>query len=52
MKKDLLGIDDLSRDEIYRVLETAEAMREIGKLREILIRECLKTLELLKRKPT
>jgi aspartate carbamoyltransferase catalytic subunit len=30
MKKDLLGIDDLSRDEIYRVLETAEAMREIG----------------------
>ena len=30
MKKDLLGIDDLSADEIYRVLETAEAMREIG----------------------
>jgi aspartate carbamoyltransferase catalytic subunit len=30
MKKDLLGIDDLSRDEIYRVLQTAEAMREIG----------------------
>jgi aspartate carbamoyltransferase catalytic subunit len=30
MKKDLLGIGDLSRDEIYRVLETAEAMREIG----------------------
>ena len=30
MKKDLLGIDDLSRDEIYRVLDTAEAMREIG----------------------
>jgi aspartate carbamoyltransferase catalytic subunit len=30
MKKDLLGIDDLSKDEIYRVLETAEAMREIG----------------------
>jgi aspartate carbamoyltransferase catalytic subunit len=30
VKKDLLGIDDLSRDEIYRVLETAEAMREIG----------------------
>lgn len=30
MKKDLLSIDDLSRDEIYRVLETAEAMREIG----------------------
>jgi aspartate carbamoyltransferase catalytic subunit len=30
MKKDLLGIDDLSRDEIYRILETAEAMREIG----------------------
>jgi aspartate carbamoyltransferase catalytic subunit len=30
MKKDLLGIDDLSKDDIYRVLETAEAMREIG----------------------
>ena len=30
MKKDLLGIDDLSRDEIYRMLDTAEAMREIG----------------------
>lgn len=30
MKKDLLGIDDLSADEIYRVLETARAMREIG----------------------
>jgi aspartate carbamoyltransferase catalytic subunit len=30
MKKDLLSIDDLSRDEIYRVLDTAEAMREIG----------------------
>jgi aspartate carbamoyltransferase catalytic subunit len=30
MKKDLLGIDDLSKDEIYLVLETAEAMREIG----------------------
>jgi aspartate carbamoyltransferase catalytic subunit len=30
MKKDLLGIDDLSRDEIYRILDTAEAMREIG----------------------
>ena len=30
MKKDLLGIDDLSRDEIYRVLDTADAMREIG----------------------
>ena len=30
MKKDLLSIDDLTRDEIYRVLETAEAMREIG----------------------
>ncbi len=30
MKKDLLGIDDLTRDEIYRVLDTAEAMREIG----------------------
>ena len=34
MKKDLLSIDDLSKDEIYRVLETAEAMREIGE-REI-----------------
>ena len=30
MKKDLLGIGDLSRDEIYRILDTAEAMREIG----------------------
>jgi aspartate carbamoyltransferase catalytic subunit len=30
MKKDLLGIDDLSADEIYRVLDTAIAMREIG----------------------
>ena len=30
MKKDLLGIDDLSKDEIYRVLDTADAMREIG----------------------
>jgi aspartate carbamoyltransferase catalytic subunit len=30
MKKDLLSIDDLSREEIYRVLDTAEAMREIG----------------------
>ncbi len=30
MKKDLLGIDDLSALEIYRILETAEAMREIG----------------------
>ena len=30
MKKDLLGIDDLSADEIYRILDTSEAMREIG----------------------
>ncbi len=30
MKKDLLSIDDLTSDEIYRVLDTAEAMREIG----------------------
>jgi aspartate carbamoyltransferase catalytic subunit len=30
MKKDLLSIDDLTPDEIYRVLDTAEAMREIG----------------------
>ncbi len=30
MKKDLLSIDDLTTDEIYRVLDTAEAMREIG----------------------
>jgi aspartate carbamoyltransferase catalytic subunit len=30
MKKDLLGIGDLTRDEIYVVLDTAEAMREIG----------------------
>ena len=31
MKKDLLGIADLSREEIYLVLETAEAMREVGR---------------------
>jgi len=30
MKKDLLGISDLSREEIYRILETTDAMREIG----------------------
>jgi aspartate carbamoyltransferase catalytic subunit len=30
MKKDLLSIADLSREEIYRILDTAEAMREIG----------------------
>src|SRR5213082_674820 len=30
MRKDLLAISDLSRDEIYLVLDTAEAMREIG----------------------
>src|SRR5256714_535236 len=30
MKKDLLAIADLSRDEIYRILDTTEAMREIG----------------------
>jgi aspartate carbamoyltransferase catalytic subunit len=30
VKKDLLGISDLSADEIYLVLETAEAMREVG----------------------
>jgi aspartate carbamoyltransferase catalytic subunit len=30
MKKDLLSIDDLTREDIYRVLDTAEAMREIG----------------------
>src|SRR5438309_5406590 len=30
VKKDLPGIADLSDDEIYRVLDTAEAMREIG----------------------
>jgi aspartate carbamoyltransferase catalytic subunit len=30
MTKDLLSIEDLSREEIYLVLETAEAMREIG----------------------
>ena len=30
MKKDLLGIADLSADEIYLILDTAEAMREIG----------------------
>jgi len=30
MKKDLLSIADLTRDEIYLILDTAEAMREIG----------------------
>ena len=30
MKKDLLGIADLSSEEIYLILDTAEAMREIG----------------------
>jgi aspartate carbamoyltransferase catalytic subunit len=30
MKKDLLGIADLTADDIYRILETADAMREIG----------------------
>jgi aspartate carbamoyltransferase catalytic subunit len=30
VKKDLLSIADLSRDEIYLILDTAEAMREIG----------------------
>jgi aspartate carbamoyltransferase catalytic subunit len=30
MKKDLLSIADLTRDEIYLVLDTADAMREIG----------------------
>src|SRR5438128_8787243 len=30
MKKDLLGIGDLTSAEIYRVIDTAEAMREIG----------------------
>ena len=30
MKKDLLGIADLSREELYLILDTAEAMREIG----------------------
>ena len=30
MKKDLLGIDDLTEDEIHLVLDTAEAMREIA----------------------
>jgi aspartate carbamoyltransferase catalytic subunit len=31
MKKDLLSISDLTTDEIYRVLDTTEAMREIGR---------------------
>ena len=30
MKKDLLGIADLTSEEIYLVLETADAMREVG----------------------
>jgi aspartate carbamoyltransferase catalytic subunit len=31
VKKDLLGIADLTSEEIYLVLETADAMREIGR---------------------
>ena len=30
MKKDLLSIDDLTSEEIYRILDTTDAMREIG----------------------
>ncbi|HEV3057488.1 MAG TPA: aspartate carbamoyltransferase catalytic subunit [Vicinamibacterales bacterium] len=30
MKKDLLSIGDLTRDDIYLILDTAEAMREVG----------------------
>ena len=30
MKKDLLSIDDLTTDEIHLILDTSEAMREIG----------------------
>jgi len=30
VKKDLLGIGDLTREDIYLILDTAEAMREIG----------------------
>jgi aspartate carbamoyltransferase catalytic subunit len=30
MKKDLLGISDLTADDIHLVLDTAEAMREVG----------------------
>jgi aspartate carbamoyltransferase catalytic subunit len=30
VKKDLLGIGDLTRDEIYLILDTADAMREIA----------------------
>jgi aspartate carbamoyltransferase catalytic subunit len=30
MKKDLLSIADLSGDDIHRILDTAEAMREVG----------------------
>ena len=30
MKKDLLSIDDLTIDEIHLILNTTEAMREIG----------------------
>ena len=30
MKKDLLGIGDLTRDDIHLILDTAEAMREVG----------------------
>jgi aspartate carbamoyltransferase catalytic subunit len=30
VKKDLLSINDLTRDDIYLILDTAEAMREVG----------------------
>jgi len=30
--------------------QSTEAMHEIGKVREVLIQECLKTLEILKRR--
>jgi aspartate carbamoyltransferase catalytic subunit len=30
MKKDLLGIGDLTQDDIHLILDTAEAMREVG----------------------
>jgi aspartate carbamoyltransferase catalytic subunit len=30
MKKHLLGISDLTREDIYLILDTADAMREIG----------------------
>ena len=40
MKKDLLSIADLSPEEIYLVLDTTDAMREIGQGRSRKCRRC------------